>query len=115
MKILYCGNIHQDDVMSWCIENKKFTQKDQFELGYNWSINKEIIYTNNDHFFNGIRIAIYDGKIQPNDVKLIFKALDIDVGEYELIINITKTGRIEYWSDGFFDQFEKALIRLVGV
>jgi len=114
MKTLYCGNIHQDDVMSWCIENKKFNQKDQFELGYNWSIDKDIIYTNNDHFFNGVRVSIYDKKKTSNDVKIIFKTVNIDCSEYELIIKLTNTGRIEYYPDGCFDQFEKALIHLIG-
>lgn len=114
MKRLYCGDIHQDDVMSWCIENKKFQQQDQFNLGYNWSIGKNIVYTNNDHFFNGVRISILENKIRLIDIDIIYKAIDGDL-KYDLIIDINNQGKISYWPDGFFDTWEKSLMMLLPV
>ena len=71
-----------------------------------------IIETHSDHFIDGIRIAVRDGLITPvqtaihyferagNSVKVTSPEIDSD-------------GRLSEWPEGFFDQHEENLIKLL--
>ena len=111
MITIICGKIDKDDIMSYCIENKLFSQLEQFELGYNVkNLNMSMIHTNNDHFFNGIRVAIKENNMNIDDVIFQFNYYDNDIW---LDVYIDKYGHADYWPEGFFDQWEKALIRII--
>ena len=61
-----------------------------------------IIETHSDHVLNGIRIAVKNGELKPNDLRLWFFSgcTPEDHGVYGT--QIDKNGQIEHWPDGFF-------------
>jgi predicted ATPase len=75
-----------------------------------------IVETHSDHLFNGIRVAVHGGQIKPEAVCMFyFQAVEsqgrrvIDVASPR----IDRNGRIDRWADGFFDQWENDLDRLL--
>lgn len=71
-----------------------------------------ILETHSDHIFNGIRVAVKNKKIKPEDVG--FLHFQRDKEEVELTsADIDRDGRIEEWADGFFDEWRKALSKLI--
>jgi predicted ATPase len=75
-----------------------------------------ILETHSDQIFNGIRLAIREGKIKHEDVQFhYFQRLEKQ-GQFitEVISpNIDRNGRIDRWEDGFFDEWDKALEKLL--
>ncbi len=66
-----------------------------------------IVETHSDHVLNGIRLAVHDGKIEPEDVQLhYFKRQEKERIMVSEVIspNINRNGRIDQWPDGFFDE-----------
>lgn len=110
MRILICGNINQDNIMKYCIDHNMFKQEDQFDIGYEWDINKltHLVMTNNVHFFHGVRCSVKDKKLDHMDIDIIF----ID-DEGSRPIFISEDGKIDEWVKGFFDQYDIALDRLI--
>jgi hypothetical protein len=117
MKKIICGEIGSDMVMRWCQRNTSYLQHDQFMYGYNWASvidpNNDIIFTNNDHFLNGVRIAVLDGKLDPKDIEIEFWPSEGPNVQYGMNMFIDKNGRIDEWPEGFFDEMDKALMRLL--
>lgn len=77
---------------------------------------KIILETHSDHIISGIRLAIKEGKIQKENVKLLFFSLEESERKYLSKceeITIDKNGRIAHWPKNFFDQFELDLERLL--
>jgi predicted ATPase len=73
-----------------------------------------VVETHSDHILNGIRLAVHDGKLKPDDVQLHF----FQRRERDAMIEITspridRDGRIDKWPDGFFDEWERDLIALL--
>jgi predicted ATPase len=75
-----------------------------------------IVETHSDHVLNGIRLAVHDGKIEPEDVQLHY----FERQEKERIMvskvtspKIDKNGRIDQWPDGFFDEWRNILSKLI--
>lgn len=71
-----------------------------------------IVETHSDHILNGIRVAVHSGILPPEDVYLHFfeRRKEDDIARSEIISpRIDRNGRINYWPDGFFDQWEKSL------
>ena len=68
--------------------------------------------THSDHVLNGIRIAVKNKLIVCSDVKLFYFSKEMIVQE---IVHTAQTpvlkedGKLDYWPDGFFDEWEKAL------
>ena len=70
------------------------------------------VETHSDHFMDGVRIAVRDGLIAPEDVafhyferqdgKAVVSSPQVDVD-----------GRLSEWPAGFFDQHEENLVRLL--
>jgi predicted ATPase len=71
--------------------------------------------THSDHIFYGTRVAIKEGKVEPEKVKTYY--FDRSKTEYNSVvhcININKKGRIiGDMPDGFFDQYEINLDKLL--
>jgi hypothetical protein len=65
------------------------------------------IFSNNDLFFYGIRLAVKNGDIKPEEIEFYFYA-NKDVGRPQ-VIEINSDGRFEHWPDGFFDAYDQAL------
>ncbi len=69
-----------------------------------------IIETHSDHVLNGIRLAVHDGKLFPEDVQLHYFQRNPQDGQAHVTSpRIDRNGRIDQWPDGFFDEWEKSL------
>lgn len=86
------------------------SQLGQFETGERYakqSLEKDIVIaTNNDHVFNGIRVAVAQGVLKPENVTILFYRYDIDQVDGP---KMYRGGRIDYWPKGFFNQWDNAL------
>lgn len=75
-----------------------------------------ILETHSDHVLNGVRVAVHDGKLKPERVRLHFFERK-DTGEraiHQLISpRMDRDGRIEPWPAGFFDEWDAALDKLL--
>lgn len=91
------------------------TQKDQFDCGFNIAIKattseySQIVITHSDHIFNGIRVAIKQGKISHEEVEFRFYQPNQKVQ----ILKCDKDGRFEVWPAGFFTQLDLELSQLI--
>ncbi|NJN97347.1 MAG: DUF3696 domain-containing protein [Anaerolineales bacterium] len=75
-----------------------------------------VVETHSDHVLNGIRLAVHSGILPPDDARLHFfeRREEGDIARSEIISpRIDRNGRIDYWPDGFFDQWEKSLETLL--
>ena len=70
------------------------------------------VETHSDHFMDGIRIAVRDGLINPEDTA--FHYFDRD-GNKSIVTSpaIDLDGRLSTWPVGFFDQHDENLVRLL--
>jgi len=70
--------------------------------------------THSDHLLNGVRLAVKDGLLPPSDVKVhFFKAGKEQAPTTVEQLAIDKYGMLDHWPDGFFDETEKNLMRLI--
>jgi len=77
-----------------------------------------IVETHSDHLLNGIRIAVKEKKLPHTDVNcFFFKSGNWDGKNEDSAtvekIEIDEHGMVDYWPDGFFDETEKSLQRLI--
>jgi predicted ATPase len=73
-----------------------------------------VVETHSDHLLNGIRIAVKEEKLPCTDVKCyFFKSDDSSKPASVEQLTIDEHGMLDHWPDGFFDQTEKNLLRLV--
>lgn len=75
-----------------------------------------IIETHSDHIINGIRLATYQNKISPKDTSINFFQPIIDDDSFASeVLNpqLDSNGRLDYWPDGFFDEWDKMLFKLI--
>ena len=74
-----------------------------------------IIETHSDHFFNGLRASMANGKISDEEVGINFLSLDDRNCTINTEIKISKRGRILDPPQDLFDQFEIDLDRMLGI
>lgn len=73
-----------------------------------------IVETHSDHLLNGIRLAVKDGELDRNDTAFYFFRYDFDAEKTEVENPIIDSnGFFDEWPDGFFDEAEKSLARLL--
>ena len=75
-----------------------------------------IIESHSDHVLNGIRLATYLGKIEPNDIFFHFFEQDRQADDFKVNIlspKITRNGRIDKWPTGFFDVWDDYLEKFI--
>jgi len=71
-----------------------------------------ILETHSDHILNGLRLAVREGIIKPEQTAFhYFRRDGLNVRVETPVIN--QDGRMDIWPDGFFDQHEKILSALV--
>lgn len=73
-----------------------------------------IVETHSDHLLNGVRLAVREGKLSPEELRMhFFQGTD---GRNHGVVtpNIGSGGEIYEWPNGFFDQGEKDLSQLAG-
>lgn len=74
------------------------------------------IESHSDHFLNGVRVAIKKELIKNVDVSLFFMERPFEQANHSSIIHnpaIDSNGRLEYWPQGFFDEWDKQLDELI--
>jgi predicted ATPase len=75
-----------------------------------------LVETHSDHVLNGIRIAIHDGVLSSDKTVLYYLRLQEKEGQIFSNVQspkIDKNGRIDKWPDGFFDEWDKSLDKLL--
>ncbi len=73
-----------------------------------------IVETHSDHLLNGVRLAVREGVLLPEDLRLHFFRGPDGSDHRVTTPTIGTGGEIYEWPDGFFDQGEKDLSRLAG-
>ena len=71
------------------------------------------IETHSDHLLSGVRLAVRDGLVEPDDVALHFVGQDGVPGRVTTLA-VDKNGAVSDWPEGFFDQAENDLAVLSG-
>jgi predicted ATPase len=75
-----------------------------------------IVETHSDHIINGVRVAVKEGKLDPEKVKIFYFDRNPDSKEHYSFVremNIDADGRIDYWPEGFMDEWDKNLMELL--
>jgi len=74
-----------------------------------------IVETHSDHVINGIRLFVKHNKIEREQVKLAFFYKDIEDAYKHKYCSpeIQDDGRLDFWPEGFFDEWDKALYDLL--
>jgi predicted ATPase len=68
--------------------------------------------THSDHFLDGVRIEVRESRLEPSSVAIHYferRGAEAQVVSPE----IDKDGRLSQWPEGFFDQHEENLSRLI--
>lgn len=76
-----------------------------------------IVESHSDHLLNGVRLALRDKQIRPEDTAIHFfnrKPLTSDDPAHVVAIHTDSDGNLSEWPGGFFDQSEKDLAALAG-
>lgn len=70
------------------------------------------VETHSDHFIDGVRIAVRDGLIAPEDTRFHYFERE---GNQTVVSSpqVDRDGRLSRWPAGFFDQHEENLARLL--
>ena len=71
------------------------------------------VETHSDHLLNGIRLAVRDGLVKPDDVALHFFGQGGKAGQVTTLA-LDRNGAVSDWPEGFFDQAENDLAILSG-
>lgn len=71
-----------------------------------------LVETHSDHILNGIRVATKDQKIKPDDIAIHYFAREEGHRTY-YHIPIDADGNLGSWPDGFFDEYENMLTKLL--
>ena len=71
------------------------------------------VETHSDHLLSGVRLAVRDGLVEPDDVALHFVGQDGVAGQVTTLA-VDKRGAVSDWPVGFFDQAENDLAILSG-
>jgi len=73
-----------------------------------------IVESHSDHILNGVRIAVRQGILAPEQVRLHFLDRKPDQLSSQVISpQIDPDGRIDHWPEGFFDEWDKSLEKLL--
>ena len=75
-----------------------------------------LVETHSDHLLNGIRLAVHQGKLEFESVGIYFFEREDKEGSISAVISnpkMDRDGRIDLWPDGFFDESEKILRKLM--
>ncbi len=68
--------------------------------------------THSDHVLNGVRIAVRQGLLAPEQLRMHF----LERKEFSTRVispRVDQNGRIDRWPDGFFDEWDKSLEKLL--
>jgi len=73
------------------------------------------IESHSDHFLNGVRVAVKEGSIPPDQVKLFYLERSTASMHETMVVSpeIDQHGRINKWPQGFFDESDRLLEKLL--
>ncbi|CAL9421527.1 hypothetical protein SUDANB60_01842 [Streptomyces sp. enrichment culture] len=71
-----------------------------------------IVETHSDHVLNGVRIAVKQGVLQPEDA-VVHYFQGNGAGTQVVTPRIDKDGMLQEWPEGFFDEWENSLDQLL--
>lgn len=73
-----------------------------------------LIETHSDHVLNGIRLTVHEGKATPENVAL-YHSRWVPGGKSPslTLLALDQNGRLPEWPEGFFDEMERSLDRLL--
>lgn len=75
-----------------------------------------MIESHSDHFLNGLRVAVKEGELSPEQVSIFFLERLPSADKHASIMRnprIDAQGRLDSWPEGFFDESDKTLERLL--
>ncbi len=75
-----------------------------------------ILETHSDHILNGVRVAVRDGILEPEFVAFHFFSREEGEGHVHSVVDspvIDVDGRLDRWPEGFFDEWDRNLERLL--
>ncbi len=73
-----------------------------------------IVESHSDHFLNGIRVAVKDKLIDYSKTSINFFEFEKEASSSKIKnLKIDSEGKIDQWPDGFFDEWEKSLEKLI--
>lgn len=73
-----------------------------------------IVETHSDHVLNGMRRSVRAGCLSPEQIKLYFFRPRSLSGEQVVTPQMTPDGGVDFWPEGFFDQFDKDINHFAG-
>lgn len=73
-----------------------------------------IVETHSDHVLNGIRRSVKAGQISPDQVAIHFFRPRAEGIAQVISPQLDKSGNVDNWPDGFFDQFDKDMNYFAG-
>ncbi|MGA2113964.1 MAG: DUF3696 domain-containing protein [Bryobacteraceae bacterium] len=74
-----------------------------------------LIETHSDHVLNGIRLAVQGHKAAPSNVALYHSRWEPGGKSPSLtLLTVDENGKLPEWPEGFFDELERSLDRLLG-
>jgi predicted ATPase len=72
-----------------------------------------LVETHSDHVLNGIRLAVHGGILAPDDVQVHYFSR-VKESEIEVVSpKIDRNGRFDFWPEGFFDEWDNSLEKLL--
>jgi predicted ATPase len=73
-----------------------------------------VVESHSDHILNGVRIAVRQGILAPEQVRLHFLDRKPDqLSSHVVSPQVDRDGRIDRWPEGFFDEWDKSLEKLL--
>lgn len=75
-----------------------------------------LVETHSDHILNGIRISVKNKLILPENTQVLFFDREAAGSVFNTNVyapNILQDGSIDYWPEGFFDEWDNALTELL--
>lgn len=75
-----------------------------------------IVESHSDHILNGIRVAVKERELAPNQAELLFFSGEVIEGIFTHYIETPKLspdGKLDYRPEGFFDEWDRQLTQLI--
>jgi predicted ATPase len=74
-----------------------------------------LVETHSDHLLNGVRVSVKQNNIDSNNVKVDFfyKDQEKQYAHSFRELHINPDGKMDHWPQGFFDEWENALVDLL--
>lgn len=75
-----------------------------------------VVETHSDHILNGVRVAVREQIMSPAQLRIYFLGRQRESGQLHSRVmspQVDVNGRLDQWPDGFFDEWDKSLEKLL--